>query len=66
MELFITVLIFVYSRLRIEDIWRRTRPSESLYMQLESSLLHQIQTAAVLRVLNCFIILFELVFYKQT
>ena len=39
-------------------IWRRTGPSESLSMWLESLLPRQIQTAAVFRVDDVFIILF--------
>ena len=37
--------------------WRRIGPNESLSMWLESS--NEIQTAAVFRMVNCFIILFS-------
>ena len=66
MKLFITAHICV-QQAQNRGIWRRTGPSESLSMQLESSFVHQIQTAAVFPVVNCFIILYqERVFHKQT
>ena len=56
-KLFIAANICV-KQAQNRGIRRRTGPSESLSMWFESSLLRQIQTAAVFRVVNCFTELF--------